>query len=223
MIGRFGALDLRPWYWFALALVALALVVNVNLRDSRIGRAWVAMRDDEPAAASAGIPIVRTKLLAYGTGAAFGGISGAFFAAYLGVVNAGQFEFSFSIFILAMVVLGGAGSITGVVVGAIILSVLNSYLLPDVLFDLPSKVGLDFRPGGDQLRHLRRDPRAGDASPAAGARAGPPVPGRPKRVRRKPHRRPREVADATRLRTEYVGTQTVSSAERAGTRGRRPR
>ena len=62
LVGRFGALDLRPWYWFALVLVALALVVNVNLRDSRIGRAWVAMRDDEPAAASAGIPIVRTKL-----------------------------------------------------------------------------------------------------------------------------------------------------------------
>ena len=89
LIGRFGALDLRPWYWFALALVALALVVNVNLRDSRIGRAWIAMRDDESAAACAGIPIVRTKLLAYGTGAAFGGISGAFFASYLGVVNAG--------------------------------------------------------------------------------------------------------------------------------------
>jgi branched-chain amino acid transport system permease protein len=144
VIGRFGALDLRPWYWFALALVALALVANVNLRDSRIGRAWIAMRDDEAAAACAGVPIVRTKLLAYATGAAFGGMSGAFFAAYLGVVNAAQFEFSFSIFIFAMVVLGGLGSIPGVVVGAIILSVVNNYLLPDVLFDLPTKVGLDF-------------------------------------------------------------------------------
>jgi branched-chain amino acid transport system permease protein len=144
LIGRFGALDLRPWYWFALALVALALVVNINVRDSRIGRAWIAMRDDEAAAACAGIPIVRTKLLAYATGAAFGGMSGAFFAAYLGVVNAAQFEFSFSIFIFAMVVLGGLGSIPGVVVGAIILSVVNNYLLPDVLFDLPSKLGLEF-------------------------------------------------------------------------------
>jgi branched-chain amino acid transport system permease protein len=144
LIGRFGALDQRPWYWFALALVALALVAGVNLRDSRIGRAWTAMRDDESAAACAGIPIVRTKLLAYGTGAAFGGISGAFFASYLGVVNAAQFEFSFSIFIFAMVVLGGLGSIPGVVAGAIILSVVNYYLLPDVLFDLPSKLGLEF-------------------------------------------------------------------------------
>jgi branched-chain amino acid transport system permease protein len=144
LIGRFGALDLRPWYWFALALVALALVVNVNLRDSRIGRAWNAIRDDEPAAASAGIPVARTKLLAYGTGAAFGGVSGTFFASYLGVVNPAQFAFSFSIFIFAMVVLGGLGSIAGVVVGAIILSALNNYLLPDVLFDLPSRVGLAF-------------------------------------------------------------------------------
>jgi branched-chain amino acid transport system permease protein len=144
LVGRFGALDLRPWYWLALALVALALVATVNLRDSRLGRAWIAMRDDEPAAACAGIPIVRTKLLAYGTGAAVGGISGAFFASYLGVVNAAQFEFSFSIFIFAMVVLGGAGSIPGVVVGAIILSVVNHYLLPEVLYDLPGTVGLEF-------------------------------------------------------------------------------
>jgi branched-chain amino acid transport system permease protein len=145
LIGRFNrALDLRPWYWFALALVALALLVNVHLRGSRLGRAWIAMRDDESAAAVAGIPIVRTKLLAYGTGAAFGGVSGAFLASYLGFVDAGQFEFSFSIFILAMVVLGGLGSIWSVVAGAIFLSVVNNYLLPDVLFDLPSHVGLDF-------------------------------------------------------------------------------
>jgi branched-chain amino acid transport system permease protein len=144
LIGRFGALDLRPWYWFALALVALALLVSVNLRNSRIGRAWNAMRDDEAVAACSGIPIVRTKLLAYGTGAAFGGVSGAFFASYLGVVNPHQFQYSFSIFILAMIVLGGLGSIPGVVVGAILLSVVNHYLLPDVLFDLPSKVGLAF-------------------------------------------------------------------------------
>jgi branched-chain amino acid transport system permease protein len=144
LIGRFGAVDLRPWYWFALALVALALAVNLNLRRSRVGRAWLALRHDEDAAAAAGIPIVRTKLLAYGIGAAFGGVSGAFLASYLGVVNSVQFEFSFSIFILAMVVLGGAGSIPGVIAGAIIVSVLNSYLLPDVLFDLPRRVGLAF-------------------------------------------------------------------------------
>ena len=86
-VERFGALDLRPWYWFALALVALVLFVNFRLRDSRLGRAWIALRDDERAAASAGVPIVRTKLLAYGVGAALGGVSGAFLASYLGTVN----------------------------------------------------------------------------------------------------------------------------------------
>jgi branched-chain amino acid transport system permease protein len=141
---RFGALDLRPWYWFALALVALMLVVNFRLRDSRVGRAWIALREDEDAAASAGVPIVRTKLLAYGVGAALGGVSGAFLASYLSTVNPDQLTFSFSIFILAMVVLGGLGSIWGVVVGAIVLSAVNNYLLPRVLSDVPSQIGLDF-------------------------------------------------------------------------------
>jgi branched-chain amino acid transport system permease protein len=141
---RFSALDLRPWYWFALALVILTLFVNFRLRDSRLGRAWMALREDEGAAAHAGIPIARTKLLAYGAGAAFGGIAGAFLASYLSFVNPSQFTFSFSIFILAMVVLGGLGSIWGVVIGAIVLSAFSNYLLPRVLYDLPAAAGLDF-------------------------------------------------------------------------------
>jgi branched-chain amino acid transport system permease protein len=144
LLERFGALDLRPWYWFALTLAALVLFVNFRLRDSRVGRAWIALRHDEGAAASVGVPIVRTKLLAYGVGAALGGVSGAFLASYLSTVNSDQFTFSFSIFILAMVVLGGLGSIWGVVIGAIVLSAINHYLLPKVLYDVPSRVGLDF-------------------------------------------------------------------------------
>ncbi len=144
LLEPFGALDLRPWYWFALALVALMLFVNVRLRDSRLGRAWIAVREDEGAAASAGVPVVRTKLLAYGVGAALGGVSGAFLASYLGTVNPTQFTLSFSIFILAMVVLGGLGSIWGVVAGAIVLSVVNSHLLPNVLYGIPRDLGLDF-------------------------------------------------------------------------------
>ena len=93
-LAPFDALDPRPWYWFALGLVALALVVTVRLRDSRIGRAWTALRDDEGAAAAAGIPIARTKLVAYATGAAFGGVSGAFLASYFSAVDAAQFQFS---------------------------------------------------------------------------------------------------------------------------------
>jgi branched-chain amino acid transport system permease protein len=141
---RFGALDLRPWYWFALALVALVLFVNYRLRDSRVGRAWIALREDEGAAASVGVPIVRTKLTAYGAGAALGGVAGAFLASYFSIINPEQLTFSFSIFILTMVVLGGMGSIWGVVLGAIVLSAINNWLLPRVLHDLPGKVGLDF-------------------------------------------------------------------------------
>ena len=141
---RFTALDLRPWYWFALCLIVLVLFVNFRLRDSRLGRAWVALREDEVAAASMGVPLVKTKLLAYGTGAAFGGLSGAFLASYLNTVNADQFQFSFSILILAMVILGGLASIWGVVIGAIALSAINFYLIPEVFNSLPSKIGLDF-------------------------------------------------------------------------------
>ena len=143
-VERFGALELRPWYFLALAIVLIALFVNFRLRDSRLGRAWIALREDEVAAASMGIPLVKTKLLAYGTGAAFGGASGAFLASFLNTVNADQFQFSFSIFILGMVVLGGLGSIWGVVVGAIALSMLNNYFIPDVFNKWPDKIGLDF-------------------------------------------------------------------------------
>jgi branched-chain amino acid transport system permease protein len=144
LLGRFGALDLRPWYWFALALVAVMVLVNVRLRDSRLGRAWIALRDDEEAAVSAGVPVVRTKLRAYAVGAALGGIAGAFLASYLTTVNPNQFTFSFSIFVLAMVVLGGLGSVWGVVVGAIVLAAIDNYLLPRVLYGIPGHLGLDF-------------------------------------------------------------------------------
>jgi branched-chain amino acid transport system permease protein len=143
-IEPFRSLDLRPWFWVALALLVLVLFVNYRLRDSRLGRAWIALREDEVAAASMGVPLVKTKLLAYGTGAAFGGMSGAFLASLLNTVNADQFQFQFSVFILAMIILGGLGSIEGVVLGAIALSYINNRLIPDVLNDVPSRIGLDF-------------------------------------------------------------------------------
>jgi branched-chain amino acid transport system permease protein len=91
-----------------------------------------------------GVPLVKTKLMAYGTGAAFGGLSGVFLGSYLNTVNADQFQFSFSIFVLAMVILGGLGSIEGVMLGAIVLSFINFNLIPDVFNDYPQKLGLDF-------------------------------------------------------------------------------
>ncbi|MBV9817681.1 MAG: branched-chain amino acid ABC transporter permease [Solirubrobacterales bacterium] len=143
-IGQFNLLDLRPWYWLILAILFVVLFVNLRLRDSRLGRAWVALREDEVAAVSMGIPSVRTKLSAYAIGAMFGGMSGAFLGTYYTEVNAGQFQFGFSIFILAMVIIGGLGSIWGAVVGGLLLGYINNYLIPDVLNDLPSKLGLNF-------------------------------------------------------------------------------
>jgi branched-chain amino acid transport system permease protein len=143
-VSQFTSLNLRPWYWTALGLVLLVLFVNIRLRDSRLGRAWIALREDEVAAASMGVPLVKTKLMAYAVGAAFGGMSGAFLGSYLNTVNADQFQFGFSIFILAMIILGGLGSVWGVVVGSLALSLINTRLIPDVLNDVPSKIGLDF-------------------------------------------------------------------------------
>jgi branched-chain amino acid transport system permease protein len=128
-----SALNLRPYYWTIFAMVLVVLFVNFRLRDSKLGRAWIALREDEVAAASMGVPLVKTKLLAYATGGAFGGISGAFLGAYFSSVNANQFQFGFSIFILAMVILGGLGSIWGVVIGAVALAFVNVRLIPDVL------------------------------------------------------------------------------------------
>jgi branched-chain amino acid transport system permease protein len=150
IFGQFdSATNIRPYFWTALALCLVVLFVNFRLRDSRLGRAWIALREDEVAAASMGVPLVKTKLMAYAAGGAFGGISGAFLGTYLNSVNANQFQFGFSIFILAMVILGGLGSIWGVVLGAVAVSFINTRLIPDVLDgptvrDFLSDLGLDF-------------------------------------------------------------------------------
>ncbi len=143
-IGQFNLLNLRPWYWLIFAILLIVVAVNVRLRDSRLGRAWVALREDEVAAVSMGIPSVRTKLSAYAIGAMFGGMSGAFLGTYYTTVNAGQFQFGFSIFILAMVIIGGLGSIWGALLGGMLLGYINNWLIPDVLNDLPQKLGLNF-------------------------------------------------------------------------------
>ncbi|MHB8656418.1 MAG: branched-chain amino acid ABC transporter permease [Solirubrobacteraceae bacterium] len=143
-LGTFDELHLRPWYWVIFAILMLVLFVNVRLRDSRLGRAWIALREDEVAAVSMGIPLVRTKLMAYAIGAAFGGMSGVFLATFVPDVSSDQFRFSFSIFILSMIIVGGLGSIWGVLLGALLLSYINQYLIPDVLNGIPSDLGLNF-------------------------------------------------------------------------------
>ena len=140
-----SAFNLRPYYWTGLVLLCFTLFVNFRLRDSRLGRAWIALREDEVAAASMGVALVRTKLLAYAAGAALGGVAGAFLGSYNNAINSNQFQFSFSIFVLAMVILGGMGSIWGVTAGAVALAVIDRYLIPEVFDDLPSTFGLDFQ------------------------------------------------------------------------------
>jgi branched-chain amino acid transport system permease protein len=143
-VGTFDQLHFKPWYYTVFALVLITLFVNLRVRDSRLGRAWVALREDEVAAVSMGIPLVRTKLLAYAVGAAFGGVAGAFLGSYTTLISADQFQFGFSIFVLSMVIVGGLGSIWGVVLGALLLANINYYLIPDVLNNLPGKLGLNF-------------------------------------------------------------------------------
>jgi branched-chain amino acid transport system permease protein len=141
----FNQLNLKPWYWTAFVLVLIVLFINIRLRDSRLGRAWVAIREDEVAAASMGVPLVKTKLLAYAAGAAMGGTSGAFLGPFFNTVNADQFQFGFSILILAMIILGGLGSIWGAVAGAIALTFIQYYFIQDVFKDIPKDLGFDFQ------------------------------------------------------------------------------
>src|SRR5919109_490301 len=136
-------LELKPVYYVGLAMVLLVIFFNRRLRDSRMGRAWIAVREDEVAAAAMGVNLVRTKLWAYALGAALGGFSGVFLATYTNTVNVDQFEFGFSVLILAMVIIGGMGNIWGVIVGAIALSMVNRYLLKE-LNGVPDSLGLDF-------------------------------------------------------------------------------
>ncbi|MDQ6777877.1 MAG: branched-chain amino acid ABC transporter permease [Actinomycetota bacterium] len=143
-VGMFDQLHVKPWYYTIFALVLITVFVNLRVRDSRQGRAWIALREDEVAAVSMGIPLVRTKLAAYALGAAFGGVAGAFLGSYTTLISADQFQFGFSIFVLSMVIVGGLGSIWGVVLGALLLANINYYLLPDVLNKVPGYFGLNF-------------------------------------------------------------------------------
>jgi branched-chain amino acid transport system permease protein len=116
------------YYYLFLALVVVSVIVCYRLQDSRIGRAWMAIREDEIAAKAMGINTRNMKLLAFGMGASFGGISGAMFGAFQGFVSPESFSLMESVMIVAMVVLGGIGHIPGVILGAVLLSA-----LPEVL------------------------------------------------------------------------------------------
>jgi branched-chain amino acid transport system permease protein len=127
-VGNFDAVFL----WTALALVVITAFVSARLRDSRLGRAWIAIREDETAAAAMGVPLMRTKTWSYATGAFFGGVAGAFYASYKSGAFPDDFFFQISVFILCMVILGGMGNIWGVIFGACFLSYLDREGLSNV-------------------------------------------------------------------------------------------
>jgi branched-chain amino acid transport system permease protein len=132
LYGHSFGVDAWPYYYVAIALVALLIFVSVRLRDSRIGRAWMAIREDEVAATAMGIDRTRTKLLAFAIGAAFAGATGTFYVAKLQTATPDMFGFPVSVMILVMVVLGGMGSVWGVVAGAVVLQLLQSWFLEDL-------------------------------------------------------------------------------------------
>ena len=127
------------YYYLFLALALLVIFISMRLQNSRIGRAWVAIREDEVAAAAMGIDTRNIKLLAFAVGASFGGLSGGLFAGFQGFVSPESFNLMESIMILCMIVLGGMGNIPGVVLGAVLLTTLPEALryigpLQDYLF-----------------------------------------------------------------------------------------
>ncbi len=136
----------EPWYFLVIAIVVLSVVLTGRLRDSRIGRAWAAIREDEVAAASMGVNPVSTKLFAFAMGASFSGFAGSVWSSYLQFIDPGQFDFSVSIFVLVMIILGGMGNIYGVIAGGLILGSFDRILsdtISDILKALGNLTGID--------------------------------------------------------------------------------
>jgi branched-chain amino acid transport system permease protein len=127
-LGGLTVVGVHTHYYLFLALTLFTIFVALRLQDSRIGRAWVAIREDEVAAVAMGINTRNIKLLAFAMGATFGGVGGGLFAAFQGFVSPESFTLMESIMILCMVVLGGMGHIPGVVLGAVLLTVLPEFL-----------------------------------------------------------------------------------------------
>ena len=127
-IGGFSLTSVTLYYYLFLALVTVSVIICHRLEVSRIGRAWMAIREDEIAAKAMGINTRNMKLLAFGMGATFGGVSGSMFAAFQGFISPESFSLMESVMIVAMVVQGGIGNLPGVILGAVLLSA-----LPEVL------------------------------------------------------------------------------------------
>ena len=136
-LGSLRVPSVTLYYYLFLALAIAVILVSIRLQDSRIGRAWMAIREDEIAAKAMGINTRNVKLLAFAMGASFGGVSGAMFASFQGFVSPESFILMESIVIVAMVVLGGMGHVPGVVLGAVLL-----YAIPETLREIARPIQL---------------------------------------------------------------------------------
>jgi branched-chain amino acid transport system permease protein len=160
-------------YYLVIAGSFLAAFVTIRLRDSRLGRQWMAMREDEDVAEAMGINLVQTKLLAFAIGAAFSALAGAIFAARLGNIFPHSFNLIVSINALALIIVGGLGSIPGVIVGSLILVGLPELLREFteyrfLMYGILLIVMMLFRPEGflPEATH-QRELHAGEEDPAA--------------------------------------------------------
>ena len=141
-----GTFDFGEKFLLFVLLTIVMIFISLRLRRGRLGRAWLAIREDELAASMMGVPLMRTKLASYAVGAIAGGIGGVAFATHVDGVYAERFNFAISIFLLAMVVMGGMGNVWGVIIGAFLLSWINSTGLPAFGDTFNSKFGtnIDF-------------------------------------------------------------------------------
>jgi branched-chain amino acid transport system permease protein len=142
-----------PWYWLCVTIIILILFLVGNLERSRVGRAWVAIRDDEDAAEIMGVPTFKFKIWAFVGGAAIGGLSGALYAGQLGFVNNQKFDVVTSMLFLAAVILGGSGNKVGVILGAVVVAYIPLRFLviaeyKYLIFGVALIVLMIFRPQG---------------------------------------------------------------------------
>jgi branched-chain amino acid transport system permease protein len=132
------------WKFLVYSLVAaVAVFISLRIREGRLGRAWLAIREDELAASMMGVPLMRTKLAAYAVGAAIGGLGGVCYTSAVGSVSGEDFAFSSSIILLAMVVLGGMGNVWGVLIGALVLQWINGNGLREIGETITQTTGKD--------------------------------------------------------------------------------
>lgn len=143
----FGQTDQRNWYWLILAVGLFSVFIILRMYNSRLGRSWQAIREDELAAASMGIDLTRTKLWAFALGASFSGFAGSLYSSAFQYVHPSQFEFTLSVLILSAVILGGIGNVYGAIVGAVLIGSFDRILadrLTGPINAFGERIGNDF-------------------------------------------------------------------------------